>query len=273
MKIAYLLSLALSAVLLTGCGTDTAGENDDFDGTDDDIQQTNITLSLHHQGERCLSCHGAGSSNEVHFDSGASIFTSSNAANGDLSKIAQNYSLRLVLSSSSGVENYSLGRGTGNFHVNVNAGVTSYTAEVLDAQGNVVNSSATDSHNSSRFDCNSCHSATGANGAPGRIVTTRTTTVTTPTTQTQPSETPQFAADVKPIVTNKCSGCHGNSGNFSVTNNPPYTGVTMFVNTTTPTSSLLLSKGSGVSHGGGVQLSSSEYTTIRDWISAGALNN
>jgi len=246
---------------------------------------------------------------ENSFTSGATIFTTLNASNNDASKAANNYTLRLLLESGA-TEGYRIGRGTGNVNGTFNAGIANYTAQVLDAQGNVVNTSATNSHNASRFDCNSCHTSAGTSGAPGRIVSfkyapvitlpeTNTTTpdtnttvpadtnTTTPDTNTTvPADTntttpvvlKSFANDVEPILNAKCKSCHGGSGNFSITTSTtPYAGVTPFVNTTSATTSALLQKGSGsVGHGGGDQLggtTSTSYITIRDWISEGALNN
>lgn len=266
----------------------------------------------HYQGRACASCHSSATasnlaparsdelgenegteseSGENIFDSGATIFTSINAVDNSALKAASNYSLRLVLEGGA-KEVYRIGRGTGNVNASFNAGIANYTAEVLDRSGNVVNSSLTNSHNAARFDCNSCHTATGTNGAPGRIVsfeysapvdvnTTTTTTTTTPTdTNTSTTTTTvvvkSFVNDVLPILNTNCKSCHGSNGNFSITSSAtPYAGVTPFVNMATPIASKLLTKASGVSHGGGTVLSSSsaEYTTLRDWINEGATNN
>ncbi len=145
MKVLYFIILAIVTALLTGCEGST---------------------SDHHQGVNCAQCHSGG---ENAFTSGASIFSTLNAGN-STEKSADNYSLRLVLAQSGSKINYSTGRGSGNAHATFNAGVARYTAQVVDAQGNVVNSSATNSHDSSRFDCNRCHTSSGVNGAPGRIV-------------------------------------------------------------------------------------------------------
>ena len=249
MKVLYFISLALMTALLTGCEGST---------------------SDHNQGVNCAQCHS--------FTSGATIFTSLNAGN-SASKAADSYSLRLVLAQSGSQINYSTGRGSGNAHATFNAGVARYTAQVVNAQGSVVNSSATNSHDASRFDCNRCHTASGANGAPGRIVSykytrpTATTTSTTTTTTTTVAKS--FAKDVLPILTSNCKGCHGSRGRFSITSSStPYAGVTPFVSASSPTNSRLIQKGSGnLGHGGGRQLTSAEFTTIRDWISQGAKNN
>jgi len=266
----------------------------------------------HNQGLSCATCHSGTTASFVAlsddgeddeggedaeenegsenvFDSGATIYTALTAANYDTTKAANNYSLRLVLESGS-VVNYRIGQGTGNVNATFNAGITSYTAEVLNAQGEVVNSSATNSHDTARFDCNSCHTAAGTSGAPGRIVSfnyvapvvvdanvttvdtnttvidtnttvvdtnttipdTNTTTVDTNTTTQPPVATLSFATDVEPILTTLCAGCHGTQGNFSITNNTPYAGTVAFVDTTTPENSQLLQKGAAVvTHGGG----------------------
>ena len=261
MKTLYFFILAINVVILTGCGVSTTSEE---------------SSQAHYQGESCARCHSASSDEgEDSFSSGATIFKSIDASNGDVSNSSENYSLRLVLENGAGIENYRLGNGTGNVNASFNAGIAKYTAEVLDSAGNLVNSSVQDSHDASRFDCNSCHTASGLNGAPGRIVSFNYATSITSTTDTNTTTTatPMFANDVEPILTNNCAVCHGNSGNFSITINTPYTGTMQFVDTITPANSLILQKGSGNNHGGGVQLSTSEYTTVYDWIVAGALNN
>lgn len=236
--------------------------------------------------------------NENQFTSGATIFTALNAANNDVAKTASNYSLRLVLENGTSIENYNIGRGTGNVYGTFNAGISKYTAEVLNSKGEVVNSSATNSHDASRFDCNSCHTAAGINGAPGRIVSFNYTVpvVTVPVEPVEPvapvepvtpvEPTPvapvaplalSFANDVEPVLQAKCAACHGGSGNFSITNSAtPYAGVTPFVKSTdAANSSLLLKATNQIGHGGGAVISttSTEYTSIRDWISQGALDN
>jgi len=267
----------------------------------------------HYQGLACATCHGGGTAralltgssegnegnegNENSFTSGATIFTKIDTLDNNALQAASNYSLRLVLESGA-KQGYRIGRGTGNVNETFNAGIAKYTAEVLDRSGKVVNSSLKNSHDSSRFDCNSCHTAGGKNGAPGRIVSfkyvvpvviipdTNTTTVPTDTNTTVPVDTntttstvvtQSFATDVLPILNTKCAICHGSYGNFSITNSrTPYEGVTPFVNTTTATASALLTKASGtISHGGNVVIATTtaEYTTVSDWISEGALNN
>ncbi|MCD6260142.1 MAG: hypothetical protein J7J31_11140 [Helicobacteraceae bacterium] len=90
-------------------------------------------------------------------------------------------------------------------------------------------------------------------------------------TNTPTTSTPTFATNVLPILTTNCQVCHGSD----VTN---HTNVMRFgaIDTVNPTSSLLLQKASGsVPHTAGTIFSSAsiQYTTIRDWISAGAQNN
>jgi len=266
----------------------------DYEDDGDDI--------FHSQGVSCASCHGiAGATNlavakseednddedgeenedgENIFTSGATIFTSLNAVNSDASKAASNYSLRLVLESGA-VTSYRIGRGTGNVNATFNAGITKYTTEVLDARGSVVNRSNLNSHDSSRFDCNRCHTSEGVDGAPGRVVSFSYTTPVVPTdtnsTDTNTTVAKSFVNDILPILNTNCKSCHGSSGNFSITTSATeYVGVTPFVNTADAQASKLLEKASGtVFHGGNRVLSttSTEYITIREWISEGALDN
>jgi len=283
----------------------------DYEDEGDDVN--------HYQGVSCASCHSSATaftlapslsdsyendenenesgdneneneSGENIFTSGATIFTTLDAQSNSALKAASNYTLRLVLESGT-TEGYRIGRGTGNVNGTFNAGITNYTAEVLDSRGNGVNASLPNSHDASRFDCNSCHTAIGTNGAPGRIVSfsysaptiptvpiDTNTTVPTDTNTTTPTVVAKsFASDTLPILNTKCASCHGSSGGFTITNSAtPYAGVVPFVNIVTPTASILLEKASStVFHGGGTVLTagSAEYLTIRDWISEGALNN
>ena len=89
------------------------------------------------------------------------------------------------------------------------------------------------------------------------------------------STTLSFVRDILPILNTNCKGCHGSNGNFSITSSAtPYAGVTPFVTTASALDSKLIQKGSGgLRHGGGTQLTSTEFITIRDWITQGAKNN
>lgn len=300
----------------------------DYEESDDDARS-----AAHYQGDNCLKCHAitgattarsftisrdddgeeneANEANENQFTSGATIFTKLNAptitkqegALPTTSYLANGYTLKLVLENSDIVYNYSAAKGTGNINaVFDTATLNGYTAQVIDTKGNVVNSSATNSHDASRLDCNSCHSSSGANGAPGRIVSfeynippvvttdsTPTTpvettpTVTVPTTVTTPTETVatrSFANDVMPVLEAKCKSCHGSKGNFTITTaSATYANINSFggINTTTVESSRLLQKAIGnLGHGGGDALggnTSTDYTTLKDWITQGALDN
>ena len=266
MKKMYLLSIVVATALFTGCGSES---DDDSDGS-----------VVHNQGQACLLCHNIGGTNEEQFASGATIFTKIDAADNDVANVATGYSLRLMLDGNVSTSTYVAARGIGNYKLVNGSAIVNYTAQVLDANGTVTNTSVTNSHNASRFDCNSCHTVAGANGAPGRITAVPTPVAPVPTTTPTvvPTTTPTFAANVLPILTASCAGCHGASGNFSITNSvTPYAGVTPFVTTTNATASALLQKGAGVVlHGGGNVLggvTSTSYITIRDWITAGALNN
>ncbi|QSZ40980.1 hypothetical protein GJV85_02230 [Sulfurimonas aquatica] len=283
-----------------------------------DYEESDGDDYVHNQGLDCMACHGTNPTalfesededdesddhddeneneseeNDEQFTSGATIYRTLNAANG-VTNVASGYSLRLVLENTNAVINYRLGQGNGNVNATFDEGtVNSYTAHVIDPEGNIVNSSLSNSHDLSRLACNSCHTSAGANGAPGRIVSFNYSTpeaevqtpVVTPevnsTTETTPTTTvvkKSFANDVMPIFEAKCKICHGNSGNFSVTTAAvTYMSINAFggTNIATPTSSSILTKATGVAHDGGVIFSntSAEYATIRDWIFEGALNN
>jgi len=145
-KYIYILAL-LSIVTLIGC----ENEGEDSNGG-------------HHQGRMCSECHSSG---EHSFTSGVTIFTVLHAKNTDSASYAKNYTIQLGDS-----EVYSQGRGEGNAHLFHND-LQKFTAKVIDSNGNIVNSSATNSHDSTRLDCNRCHTQSGSNGAPGRIVNKR----------------------------------------------------------------------------------------------------
>ena len=299
-------SISTKSILLRD--DDNENENDSENENENDSENENENDSE------------SGESGENQFTSGATIFSKLNASNSDSAKYANNYSLRLVLENTGAIINYSIGRGTGNVNTTFNTGtVNSYTAQVINTQGSVVNSSATNSHDISRLDCNSCHTSSGTNDAPGRIVSfdysgslttvanavTGTTTPATPVTPpvvteptvpvtpvtppvvTEPTvpatpatpATPtvvvkSFANDVMPIF-NNCTGCHSTSSNrtFQVsTTSATYVNIQNIINTTVAENSYLLQKGSDqLSHDGGNAIgSTTNYNTIRDWITEGA---
>lgn len=237
--------------------------------------------------------------NDEQFTSAGTVYTAIDAAN--LTSLANGYRLRLVLENTDQVVNYSSGRGTANSYTEYGIGtINSYTAHVVDGNGNVVNSSLSSSHDVTRLDCNSCHTAAGNNGAPGRItsydyyaslanitapetnttVSTNTTTdVNTTVVATATNAAISFTNDVMPVLEAKCKSCHGSNGNITITDTmSTYANITSngFVDTASVDSSSLLTKGSGtVLHLGGsvVSTTSTEYTTLKSWITQGALNN
>lgn len=106
---------------------------------------------------------------------------------------------------------------------------------------------------------------------------TSTTDIDT-TTDTTTTETISFASAVMPVLESKCKSCHGNDGDFTITDAAStYSNLSTFsfINTASVDDSKILTKSKGVSHGGGTILSttSTQYTTLRGWISQGALNN
>ncbi|MCJ7764815.1 MAG: hypothetical protein MUP09_02620 [Thiovulaceae bacterium] len=280
MKTKIALTL-LALFFIIGCtpgSTDSSGnDNESSQASDEGSSPASSVISSHHQGEACLRCHGAGG--EESFESGGTVYTALDATTS--AQYADGYTIRLVLENGQNV-NYSSGRGTGNAH-SEDSRMLSYrfTAQVVDGSGNVVTSSATDSHDSARVDCNRCHTAAGTSSAPGRITTASVTPPTDPTTGTTTTASGVFQGTVLPVLMATCSStnCHGggNGGRLTVTPdaNATYTGIMAFsgVDTANAPDSLLLTKASNrVLHGGGIVLLTTEakYITIRDWIASGA---
>ena len=144
MKKSYIAGLVLAG-LLVGCGGGGSSTSN----------------SGHNQGRMCSECHSGG---EHSFASGVTIFTELHAKNTDSASYAKNYTIQLGDS-----EVYTQGRGEGNAHLFHN-NLQKFTAKVIDSNGNMVNSSAINSHDNTRLDCNRCHTQSGSNGAPGRIL-------------------------------------------------------------------------------------------------------
>jgi predicted CxxxxCH...CXXCH cytochrome family protein len=277
----------LALFFITGCtpgSADSSGNvNESSQASAEGSSTTSSVISSHHQGQACLDCHG--SSGEESFLSGGTVYTTLNATTS--SQYANGYTIRLALENGQNV-NYGRGRGTGNANSD-DPRMLSYkfTAQVLDSSSNVVTSSATDSHDYTRVDCNRCHTSTGSGNpkAPGRI-TTAMPSVTPPTdpgttTGTTTTTGGQFQSTVLPVLMATCSStnCHGggNGGRLTVTPdaNATYTSIMAFngVDTANAPGSLLLTKASNtVVHGGGIILLTTEakYITIRDWIASGA---
>ena len=232
----------------------------------------------HNEGRNCLSCHS--------FTSAGTVFTSLHASNNTPG--AAGYRIKL----STGVV-YRSARGTGNSRAS-SFPSGKFTAQVIDPNGNVVNSSADMSHDASRRACNSCHSSSGNNGAPGRITSKRLSSVTPTTTPTTTTTVPtntnctnadgssgsvavSFNSNVLPILSAKCKSCHGSNGRFKVTTaNATHANITALKGSATAGGTYLIGKGSNsIGHGGGqvISTSSAEYTTIKAWVAAGAPNN
>lgn len=333
MKTNIVISL-FAVMLLVGCGEDAilSSSNDDTDSnTSVEVKETveatqTSEVDFHHQGELCLNCHTSSGSlssqylsdaydddnddddnendesdeldSDDMFTSGATVYT---AIDGTLSStFATGYRIRLVLENTDEVITYSIDEGDGNSYTEYSNSINNYTAQVVNSNNEVVNSSVLNSHGVDRLDCNRCHSATGSEGAPGRITSydyyatnsVDTTEVNTTTTNTDLNSTTltdtnttvaitaavSFATDVMSALTSKCVGCHGSNGNFTITDSAStYTNITVndFVNTTSVDSSALLVKSSG---GDGVHLpilttNSTEYLTLKEWITEGAQNN
>ncbi len=116
----------------------------------------------HNQGKNCLECHS--------FTSGGTIFKSIDAEDKDEQDAAQGFNIQLLLDSGETIS-YAPGNGYGNVLYNGDQGaINSFTAQIIDSQGVVVNQSHINSHDVGRLACNRCHTQEGLNGAPGRVV-------------------------------------------------------------------------------------------------------
>jgi len=136
-------------VLISGC---ELGED-----SDDDI------LGTHNQGKDCQSCHS-------NFTISGTVFTKIDAPNGDVSSAASNHTLKLALEEGTEII-FIKGYGSGNAYTSANMDtVGAFTAQVIDTNNKVVNSSNTLSHDGDMLRCNACHTQTGVSGAPGRII-------------------------------------------------------------------------------------------------------
>ncbi len=277
------ISSILAVFIFTGCQDITTV-------TDDEDSDEYENSELHYQGEACLSCHGYSSGSveyDERFTSGGTVYTTINSLN----SYATGYKIRLLLENTLTTVTYEIEEGDGNSFTEYPEGsINSYTAQVVDSRGVVVNSSLTNSHDVTRLDCNTCHTASGTGGAPGRIVsydyyasnqTTTDTTTTTTTTDTTATTTVSFANEVMPVLDTNCKVCHTTGGmneNFLVSDTlSTYTNISTnnYVDTLNVDNSTLLVKALGNGHGGGTILNTTdtEYQTLKDWITQGALNN
>lgn len=255
-----IFSSIVALVVLSGCGA--VSDDDTYSGID-----------IHNQGDNCLRCHAAPATQAdgEDFISGGTVFTTISAAITDTDKFASNHKIKLLFSDNS-TTTFEIDKGTGNsFTESALNNALSFTAQVIDSTGTVVNSSNTDSHSTlTHLDCNSCHTATGSNDAPGRIVSfDYAASLVTDTTDIT------FASGIMPILVSQCMQCHPSDGTLVITESDAdatYTNVSGFVNINDVNNSVLLLKGSGVNHGAGDRLLTN-YTTVMDWVTAGALNN
>jgi len=268
-KYTYLVSI-VTATLLLGCSSNSStpsgsknNEGSTIGGSESNEGSEGGEGSggSHNEGKDCLSCHK--------FSSGATVFNSLHATDNTLG--ASGYKIKL----SDGTV-YSNSRGTGN-SLSYSFPSGKFTAQVIDANGNVVNSSLSMSHDSNRRSCNSCHSTSGNSGAPGRITSKRLTPLVSTGAGTNTSGSVSFSKNVLPILTAKCKSCHGSNGKFTVTTaNATYTNIKALKGTASASGKYILDKSSNtVTHGGGqvISVSSAEYKTIKAWVDASALNN
>ena len=237
---------------------DNGKEGDNEQGGDN---EESSATGIHNQGIACSQCHS--------FASGATVFTRLNAPNKSAGAVG--YKIQL-----GGSYVYNSGRGSGNSNLARYSG-GKFTANVIDTNGNIVNSSANMSHDASRLDCNRCHTASGSNGAPGRIVNKRIATTTVVPASVNTTACVSFSKNIMPILLAKCKTCHGSNGRFSIgSTNATYANIGALKSPITTAAQYLINKGSNqINHGGGsvIPANSNEYKTIKAWITEGSLNN
>jgi len=283
------MSSLLAMLIFTGCQENiiTSSDNNTEDSlysNEDYDDNENESYELHNQGVACLSCHGVGASSDVEdderFTSGGTVYTAIDSVNG----YATGYKIRLVLENTGIIINYEIEEGDGNSYTEYSGSINDYTAQVIDASGNLVNASIENSHGVDRLDCNTCHTANGTGGAPGRITSYDYYTSLQNVVETTPTVTTtnvSFASAVMPVLENKCKTCHVAGGvsndkfvisdatttyNYIITNT--------LVDSTNIDSSVLLQSANGINHMVKVfETTDSDYQILRDWISQGALNN
>ena len=136
------------------------------DATSSTTDTSSIIYKSHNQGADCLSCHNG--SNQIEFTLAGTIYTTINATTANSASVATNYTARLTLADGTKLI-MGVAKGNGNIYYEGVVGQT-FTVEILDLNGKVVNSSST--HDLTSISCNVCHTSSGLNNAPGRIYIT-----------------------------------------------------------------------------------------------------
>lgn len=95
-----------------------------------------------------------------------------------------------------------------------------------------------------------------------------------------PDGAPSFASDIHPLLMSRCHSCHSSGGGASSTGyvlsggaDSDYALTVRFIDESAPAQSRLVSKASGVGHGGGALFpaGSDEHGLLVQWIAQGAL--
>ena len=158
----------IMAIIFIGCGN-----NDNSDDDKENEDKSNQNKDTHFQGESCKKCHATTGSVEIQndekFEGGATIFTFLNAKDKNIQKVAKGHTIKLIYKDGSIDIFETEEAGDGNAYLPTLKDQF-FTTNVLDKNGNVVRSSATNSHDKTRMNCNGCHTSEGINGAPGRII-------------------------------------------------------------------------------------------------------
>lgn len=126
------------------------------------------------QGKACIQCHDTERTDPIEW--GGTLFSYIHTPNAKYYQDLSSYRVNIVGENGSNIRATTRSSGSEIGHNNFSS-VSSigsniaFTAYVKDSNGDVVNQSGTNTHNSStHLDCNKCHTETGANSAPGRVL-------------------------------------------------------------------------------------------------------
>lgn len=229
------------------------------------VNFSTIATGAHNQGLACLDCHSNNLDPDApEFSMGVTLFTKLDAGN-STNDAASGYSMR-IRSAQGETLDFTTGKGSGNFYANQGSlSLANYTVEILDSNRKVVNSSLSNSHDNTRFNCNSCHTASGENGANGRVVNAFSLSLTAIYDESAVT-VPSFSTHIMPILNNRCKLCHATQSPAISDTNTTYGNINTL---------LLVNKTDGtLSHTGGALLKGTNWLeTIKNWINSGANND
>jgi len=127
------------------------------------------------QGQACIQCHNSEEGQNI-VGFGGTLFSYIHTPNAKYYQDLSSYKVTITRESGSSITATTRAAGSeighNNFSSTTNIGTNiNFTAYIKDSNGDVVNQSGTNTHNSSTHaDCNSCHTKDGTNSAPGRVL-------------------------------------------------------------------------------------------------------